>query len=1314
MSGDITVRDTVGGETPTELGMAAKDGSISSGNIDLSSNVSLKQITTKTTGSTAATDITNGNIKIADNAKYQANSAGNYTAGDIIANVAEGSESIAQILADGNITIQDITASNLADMFIRSKDGDIKAGALTLDKVAIKTIDSDTHASVILAENGAITVKDITLTDMATNPTYIQAKNDLSSGSISLKKADANIISTDGNVTASGNVKADTSNIIMSAGGALTFGDASDLTNPALKVNDGSAKISAKNDILVNGNIDVSKADLIIHSKEGGVTLGEETDLTNPALKVANGSANISANDGALIIKGDVDMTAITLIPNTTPENPQYGAVLQGKSVAMENLKLYENTKDSVIKATKGDISIKSITLTNNQSTSAAGAVENRWTQIVAEDGDINVTKDINVLSSNLLINAENGSISANDFIIKDSKIDGTTANSKYDAGTILASGVGNIELNSVSVADSVVRIRSVSGNIDIDKSITVSDTKSTTPSLDYADYLQTVINSEEGDVSVGRGVVTSEAGTPVDIITANTNTYVTVQGYDINLGNSTTDTAIKAKESLLIMEAGNDLNAENTALVVNDAGVSLEAEGALKIGSITSSTSAAGLESGNVAGIYAISNSGNVEVNGNISASYSTIGLESETGIAIKGKVDLQNSNAAIVSVGDVAIDGTVTLKNTVASTGTTSATGVSRFLNNNSSSSTLRTNNDTPDAEVNEYIAQIQEAVSDIDPHYTIDGNKVNIKGNLDVDLSVVKIGDNDNLSKLEVKGNTTIDDSVVMINASGDVVTNGFTSKDSIIGVNAKNLKASNMSISSSSKDSPAYFEMANGNVDVKNNMVLSNTILNAKNTTNVVVGGTGSFNYAYLNIPNASAQFGALKTKDTVVNLRNNDAHNTINVAGNYEVSGDNLYYMDFDPATGAYDRVHVGGAITGADGATITVNSNLVNKGDVANGYQIYDVFQGNNGVSGVSFGLQGETAYSTALANYQMESLGSGKYAFRRTGYTPTALVNPVAVQLGGFLTQVQTYDTAFDNLDMVMMLPMTAYGPNRYAVEDEEAMVYSPLFIPELEKGVWFRPFANFENVDMHQVGGKVDSQTYGALVGGDTALKDLGNGYQGMMSAYVGYTGSHQDLDGVSNYQNGGVVGVTGAIYKNGFFSGLTVSANASGNSASTPYGSNDFFMLSAGAASKTGYNWELANGRFIIQPSWLMSYTFANVFDPNDIAGMKVDSSALHAVQLAPGLKFIGNFSNGWQPYLTVDYRFNICDNADYKVGVVDLPDARVKSYIEYGLGMQKRWGDRFTGYGQFLGRGIGRNGVGLNLGMRWMVGDGRNPR
>lgn len=1290
-SGNIKVSDTAAGNIPTELGMAAKDGSISSGNIDLSSNVSLKQITTKTTGSTAATDITNGNIKIADNAKYQANSAGNYTAGDIIANVAEGSESIAQILADGNITIQDITASNLADMFIRSKDGDIKAGALTLDKVAIKTIDSDTHASVILAENGAITVKDITLTDMATNPTYIQAKNDLSSGSISLKKADANIISTDGNVTVSGNVKADTSNIIMSAGGALTFGDASDLTNPALKVNDGSAKISAKNDILANGNIDVSKADLIIHSKEGGVTLGEETDLTNPALKVANGSAKISADDGALIIKGDVDMTAITA-----------DALMQGKSVAMENLKLYDNTKNSVINATEGDVSIKSITLTNNKET-VDGKTTNKTITINATDGSINVDKDIIVSSSNLNMLADN-EIKGNNLTVSDS-VSGDSSNPTF--GTILNAENGNVALNKISVNNAMAAIQSSAGNVNIKDSLTVT-TDSETESRAY-------VIAENGKVSIGEGVTSSTSGVDTGIISAGENSNVTVVGNDVKLGNATTKTAINAGiNSTVQIQSINNVDAANTKVVAMGSTVGIYgAEGNVSIDGITSQMSKVAVNAGKKLNVK-----GSVNSTGSL---LSLIGLE-ETHIG--GSVNATDSSSTIGSNGDVTFDKNVSFKNTVLTSGNSNvdlqvgsiSTALTASGTSTTSNETTEANNDTPNLDVNKLIGTIQGKVKDIEEYNsTIEGKNVTVKGSLNATNDLLAIGRGHAVEKLAVNGDTTLDNSVVMINSSGDVVTNGLKAKDAFVFINAKDIKAKDIdtSVSDSSKFI-SYLETANEKFAVDNNMTMKNTILNSKYTTNIAVGGAGDFNTTVLNIPNANAQFGSLKTENTMVSLQNNQANNTISVTGDYTVAGDNLFYMDFDPATGAYDRVHVGGAITGADGATITVNSNLVNKGDVANGYQIYDVFQGNNGVSGVSFGLQGETAYSTALANYQMESLGSGKYAFRRTGYTPTALVNPVAVQLGGFLTQVQTYDTAFDNLDMVMMLPMTAYGPNRYAVEDEEAMVYSPLFIPELEKGVWFRPFANFENVDMHQVGGKIDSQTYGALVGGDTALKDLGNGYQGMMSAYVGYTGAHQDLDGVSNYQNGGVVGVTGAIYKNGFFSGLTVSANASGNSASTPYGSNDFFMLSAGAASKTGYNWELANGRFIIQPSWLMSYTFANVFDPNDIAGMKVDSSALHAVQLAPGLKFIGNFSNGWQPYLTVDYRFNICDNADYKVGVVNLPDARVKSYIEYGLGMQKRWGDRFTGYGQFLGRGIGRNGVGLNLGMRWMVGDGRNPR
>lgn len=1226
--------------------------------------------------------------------------------GDVTADGQDRTDALLALKAKGNITADDITASNLSDIYIRSTEGSVGLGDVTLTNVAVKTIDSTTeqHASVILADKGSITVKDITLTDMKTNPTYIQAKDNISTGKITLDNASINMISKEGSIAASGNVKVTDSKLEMGAlGGTLTFGDATDTTNPALDVANGSATIIAKKDITAKGNIHASKADLTIWSEEGGITLGEETDLTNPALKVANGSVQVSADGGALNIKGDVDMTAITA-----------DALMRGKSVAMDNLKIYDNEFDTVIGATEGDVTIKSITLTDNKKTES-GKTTNKTISIGATGGSINVDKDIIVSSSNLQMVADGG-IKGNDLAISDSKTAPKTEDDPYDYGTVISSGTGDIDFNKVTSTDSVVAINSTSGNINIDKALTVTDVNKLS---------QMLINTDEGSISIGKGLTPSSDGSSVNAISAGENTYVVINaGKDITIGNNTAKTDVKVTKGQMIIKAENDgsdpavtsnINAAKTDFIAT----SDDGENPSRLYVIGKDDVSVGSVTGVLSEVAIMAENGKLTVNGDVSSAGSATTIAGgDKGIEIKGAVtSINNAGTSIQATGDVKVGKSVSFTNNVTSANqiNMNVDSLKKYQSTKDSTTTPTTivNNDTPNADVNDMIGKIQEVRSDAEYDSLIDGKNVKIGGALTAKTSNVAIGGRAAVSGLEIAGATSIDNAVVMINSSGDVVTNGFNVKDSIVTVQSDNFKANNMSVTADA-DSLAYLEMINNTLAVDKNMTAKNAIINSKYTTNIAVGGAGDFNTTVLNIPNANAQFGSLKTENTMVNLQNNQANNTISVTGDYTVAGNNLFYMDFDPATGAYDRVHVGGAITGADGATITVNSNLVNKGDVANGYQIYDVFQGNNGVSGVNFGLQGETAYSTALANYQMESLGSGKYAFKRTGYTPTALVNPVAVQLGGFLTQVQTYDTAFDNLDMVMMLPMTAYGPNRYAVEDEEAMVYSPLFIPELEKGVWFRPFANFENVDMHQVGGRVDSQTYGALVGGDTALKDLGNGYQGMMSAYVGYTGAHQDLDGVSNYQNGGVVGVTGAIYKNGFFSGLTVSANASGNSASTPYGSNDFFMLSAGAASKTGYNWELANGRFIIQPSWLMSYTFANVFDPNDIAGMKVDSSALHAVQLAPGLKFIGNFPNGWQPYLTVDYRFNICDNADYKVGVVDLPDARVKSYIEYGLGMQKRWGDRFTGYGQFLGRGIGRNGVGLNLGMRWMVGDGRNPR
>ena len=219
---------------------------------------------------------------------------------------------------------------------------------------------------------------------------------------------------------------------------------------------------------------------------------------------------------------------------------------------------------------------------------------------------------------------------------------------------------------------------------------------------------------------------------------------------------------------------------------------------------------------------------------------------------------------------------------------------------------------------------------------------------------------------------------------------------------------------------------------------------------------------------------------------------------------------------------------------------------------------------------------------------------------------------------------------------------------------------------------------------------------------------MYDLGHGWDGMWGVYVGYNGSHQRYDGVSVYQNGGTLGLTGTAYKGNFYTGLTVNAGASAGSAHTMYGSDDFTMLMTGVASKTGYNWELAKGKFIIQPSWLMSYSFVNTFNYTNAAGVRIHTDPLNAIQLQPGIKFIGNLKNGWQPYASISMIWNILDDTKFKANDVSLPEMSVKPYVKYGIGIRKIWGEIFTGFFQVYMTNGGRNGVGLSAGFTWTLG------
>lgn len=336
----------------------------------------------------------------------------------------------------------------------------------------------------------------------------------------------------------------------------------------------------------------------------------------------------------------------------------------------------------------------------------------------------------------------------------------------------------------------------------------------------------------------------------------------------------------------------------------------------------------------------------------------------------------------------------------------------------------------------------------------------------------------------------------------------------------------------------------------------------------------------------------------------------------------------------------------------------------------------------------------------------------SGDY----NSYNPSVLPAPVATQAGAYTTQMQAFEYAFKHSDAFMALPspmrMAIINGDRYAsagvTDVTDNGIFSPLVTGLDISGFWIKPYTTFENVPLKN-GPKVSNISYGTLVGYDSNLKHLRNGWHRVLTGYLGYNGASQRYSGIDTYQNGGLLGGTMTFYKNNFFNATTLSVGSTVGISDTMYGSEDYTMLMSGIGNKFGYDFEFQDGKFILQPSLFLSYSFINTFDYTNAAGLKIKSDPLHAIQVAPGVKFIMNTENGWQPYLRVDMVWNILNDTKVKAGDVFLPEMSIKPYVQYGLGVQKQFkNDRLTFFGQALVQNGGRNGVGLNVGLRWAVG------
>ena len=329
--------------------------------------------------------------------------------------------------------------------------------------------------------------------------------------------------------------------------------------------------------------------------------------------------------------------------------------------------------------------------------------------------------------------------------------------------------------------------------------------------------------------------------------------------------------------------------------------------------------------------------------------------------------------------------------------------------------------------------------------------------------------------------------------------------------------------------------------------------------------------------------------------------------------------------------------------------------------------------------------------------------------------FNPSVLASPVATQAGAYTTQLQTFNYAFQHADTFMNIPylerVAIINQGKYAMsptgDATDVGTYSPLLLKEESAGFWVKPYASFENVPLKN-GPKVSNINYGTLVGYDSPLQSISNGFERVLTGYIGYNGASQRYSGVDAYQNGGLLGGTATFYKGNFFNATTLSVGASAGDASTMYGSENYTMLLAGLGNKTGYNFEFFDGGMILQPSMLISYTFVNTFDYTNGAGVRIESDPMHAIQLAPGIKLIGNTKNGWQPYIGVSMVWNLLDESKVTADSVRLPEMSIKPYVQYGVGLQKRVNDKFLAFGQAMIHNGGRNGVSLSAGLRWKIG------
>lgn len=713
--------------------------------------------------------------------------------------------------------------------------------------------------------------------------------------------------------------------------------------------------------------------------------------------------------------------------------------------------------------------------------------------------------------------------------------------------------------------------------------------------------------------------------------------------------------------------------------------------------------------------------------------------------------KVDNLNNKGTLLNKDDyIATNNTITNDGNFINSGVNASINTDTKIINNNIFGVDNSANITIDSIVNNNIIQISNdsAININNQDANLGGtinvvkgdNKLNISGTQNNVSGILNIGNDVDNTVLELNNGNILSNATITINQAGKLLVNNtnstvdFNNGDVINGelsLNNGNINFDNYTFNSTAiKD--------NTSVDIKGPIYTQNGgVLSLVNDSALQIADLAQIQGGDINIDTTS-KFVALSEKsggiNHLANLNTSGLFSTMNSAiADYNIDNINIgtnilgttgnqadFTIDIygrcnDSDKHATDRF-IGNNITG--NGTLNI-SDWTLAGDIF-GYgapldrvlYLDNIFKYDNIDSTIKLSATKKEVF-TPIGWYQLNNHGgiTGNYTLNLTRLNPQVFRGQVTT-VSQWQNQLAIDDMLFNHS---MVLPSfkdedggVAYSGvmvNRYAAANP---MFAPYQYSRKDGGLWYKMYGTFEHLQMNNGLSRVGNNAYGALIGADFGLKELRNGWKFMPTAYVGYNGAHQYFAGMGSYQNGGQAGFLGTWYKDNFIIGGLVYGGVYENSMDIASHVDNTFNYFAGAATKMAYNWRFHRD-WVLQPNLMAAYNFFGQQNWHTNYGqMGMMAGMLNGVNIAPGLNLIWE-KETFSIYGTLQYMYNVNGAVGGQAGHVGLPQLEMqRGYIQYGLGFNKRFSDRFSGYLQAVLRNVGRTGVGFQMGFNIMLG------